>query len=495
MYISRRIRRRRAARSRPGHDMTSHARILVVDDDALVRRALTERLRADGYDIFEAANGIGAIERACEGFDLVLIDYDLTDVTAATVLRRIWERDPHSPAILLIPQASAVTADEARQIGGYRLAKQPLDADDLSMMVSQVLETARLRTELRTLRGRQAQPYSFDRIVGGSPQMIALRQQLREAAANASPVLLTGEDGTGKDLAARVLHFNSDRAMRPFIAVACAAERRLEIELFGAEHGEASNGRHRNRGLLEAADGGTILLDDISEMAPALQAKLLRLLETRTFRRIGGSRDIGANVRVLAATTRKLETQVKAGHFREDLYLRLNVFPVDLPPLRMHPDDLPSFITFYVDAYNRKFRKMVRGASLPALRALREYGWPGNVREVRNAVERAMLRTASAWLEPQDFPVLGTNVQAANGIALPTEGINLEELERSLVVQALERAAGNQTRAAALLGLNRDQIRYRIGKFGLSRAAVPVHAAADVGRGRKIAAASGKIPN
>jgi two-component system, NtrC family, response regulator AtoC len=148
-----------------------------------------------------------------------------------------------------------------------------------------------------------------------------------------------------------------------------------------------------------------------------------------------------------------------------------------------------------VDAYNRKFRKMVRGASLPALRALREYGWPGNVREVRNAVERAMLRTASAWLEPQDFPVLGTNVQAANGIALPTEGINLEELERSLVVQALERAAGNQTRAAALLGLNRDQIRYRIGKFGLSRAAVPVHAAADVGRGRKIAAASGKIPN
>jgi len=475
--------------------MPSNARILVVDDDALVRRALAERLRADGYDVLEAENDAKLTEQVREGVDLLLLDYAQAAGESASTLDRIRKQDPHFPVILLAPDAAAVAAGEARRIGASRFVKRPTDLDELSWLVSQVLETARLRRELQTLRDRRAQPYGFDRIVGGSPQMIALRRQLGEAAGNSSPVLLTGESGAGKDLAARVLHFNSDRAMRPFIAVACAAERRLEIELFGTEHGEASNGRHRNRGLLEAAEGGTILLDDISEMAPALQAKLRRLLETKTFRRIGGSRDIGANVRVLAATTRKLEMQVKAGHFREDLYLRLNVFPVDLPPLRMHPDDLPSLITFYVDVYNGKFRKMVRGASLPALRALREYGWPGNVREVRNAVERAMLRTDSAWLEPRDFPVLGTNVQAANGIALPTEGIHLEELERSLVVQALERSAGNQTRAAALLGLNRDQIRYRIGKFSLTSAAAPVHAAADVGRGRKIAAAFVKIPN
>jgi len=204
-------------------------------------------------------------------------------------------------------------------------------------------------------------------------------------------------------------------------------------------------------------------------MVPALQAKLLRFLEEKAFKRVGGSQDLHVDVRVIAATNRDLPEQVRAGHFREDLFYRLNVLPIALPPLRAHLDDVPALVGFYVDLFNREFRKNVRGASTEALRELRAYGWPGNIREVRNAVERAMLLAEGAWLEPKDFPVLAAKAQAAHGIALPAEGVDLEELERSLVVQALERSGYNQTRSAALLGLNRDQIRYRIEKFGLVR--------------------------
>jgi DNA-binding NtrC family response regulator len=221
--------------------------------------------------------------------------------------------------------------------------------------------------------------------------------------------------------------------------------------------------------LFEQADGGTVFLDEIGEMVPALQAKLLRFLEEKTFRRVGGAHDIRVDVRVIAATNRNLEDQVKSGQFREDLYYRLNVLPIVLPSLRDHAEDVSALVAFYTDLFNREFRKTVRGASAEALRELRAYRWPGNIREVRNAVERAMLLAEGPWLEPRDFPALARNPEAAHGIGLPAEGVDLEQLERSLVVQALERSGYNQTRAAALLGLNRDQIRYRIEKFGLAR--------------------------
>jgi two-component system response regulator AtoC len=349
---------------------------------------------------------------------------------------------------------------------------------------------------LRTLRAGQAQRYSFDRIVGESPAMIALKQRLHQAAARpASSVLLTGESGTGKDLAARVLHFNSDRAMGPFETIDCSSipQPLLEIELFGAEGIGVPSGQHQRRGLLESVDGGTILLDAIGETGPGVQAKLLRFVEENAFKRVGGSHDINVDVRVVAATNVKLEALVRAGRFREEFHARLSDLSIDLPPLRTHREDVPSLISFYVEIYKREVHKAVRGASLPALRALQGYSWPGNVREVRNGVERAMLRAESAWLEPRDFPVLRTNVQAANGILLPSEGVHLQELERSLVVQALERSAGNQTHAAALLGLNRDQMRYRIGKFSLTRARVVGPASRARASGEKLASSLRKI--
>ncbi len=446
------------------------ATILVVDDERLIRWSLVERLRADRHVLVEAATGEEAMERVRDGVDLVLLDYKLPDLDGVTVLRQIKEHDPDVLVILLTAYATVDTAVEAMKVGAYHFANKPFNVDDIARTVATALETTALRREVRALRATEARPYGFDRIVGESAPMHALRALLRKVSDSpASTVLLSGESGTGKDLAAKVLHYNSARASRPFMNITCSAipETLLESELFGHERGAFTDARQQKRGLLEAADGGTVFLDEISEMVPPLQAKLLRFLEEKAFKRVGGSHDLGVDVRVVSATNRDLEEQVEAGRFRADLYYRLNVVPIELPPLRSHLEDLPHLVRFYIDAYNQEFRKTVRGASPAALEGLGEYSWPGNIRELRNAVERAMLMTEASVLEPSDFPVL--REQVVEGMRLPAGGVDLEDLERSLVVQALERSGGNQTRAAALLGMNRDQIRYRIEKFGLAR--------------------------
>jgi transcriptional regulator with PAS, ATPase and Fis domain len=333
------------------------------------------------------------------------------------------------------------------------------------------LETSRLRKEVRFLRGTQGREFSFDAIVGSSPAMVNAKALLhRIAMSPASTVLLTGETGTGKDLAAKAIHYNSDRAAKPFVNITCTAlpEQLLESELFGHERGAFTDARQQKRGLLETADGGTVFLDEIGEMAPGLQAKLLRFLEDRTFKRVGGLADIHVDVRVVAATNRDLEEAVKAVTFREDLFYRLQVMPVTLPPLRERRGDIKLLADYYIDRYNREFRKHVKGLTPDALALVEQYRWPGNVRELRNAIERAMLLADRSWLLPEDFVTLSRHATAAT-FRLPPEGVNLEDVERQLLVQALERTAGNQTMAGTLLGINRDQVRYRIEKFGLVR--------------------------
>jgi transcriptional regulator with PAS, ATPase and Fis domain len=252
--------------------------------------------------------------------------------------------------------------------------------------------------------------------------------------------------------------------------ITCSAlpEQLLESELFGHERGAFTDARMQKRGLLESADGGTVFLDEIGEMVPGLQAKLLRFLEEKSFKRVGGAGDIRVDVRVVAATNRNLEEQVAKGGFRSDLYYRLNVLPIRLPSLREHPDDVPALVSFFVDMFNTEFKKRIGGVTVSALTMLKSYGWPGNVRELRNVVERAMLLAEGDRLDARDFGALKAGLVAADSFDLPPGGVNLEELEKSLVVQALRRAGGNQTKAAALLGLNRDQIRYRIDKFDLT---------------------------
>ena len=447
--------------------------ILVVDDEQLIRWSLNDRLTQDGYRVLEAQDAAEALAKHAEGVDLVLLDYRLPDSDGLTVLKKMKESNPDTLVILLTAFSSVDTAVEAMKAGAYHYANKPFNLDEIALLVEKALETTRLRREVKVLRASQAQPYSLDRIVGDSAAIVQLKALLRKIAASpASTVLLSGESGTGKDLAAKVLHYSSDRAAKPFMNITCSAlpEALLESELFGHERGAFTDARQQKRGLFEMADGGTVFLDEIGEMVPGLQAKLLRFLEEKTFRRVGGAADIRVDVRVVAATNRRLEEEVKHGKFREDLYYRLNVLPIEIPPLRARADDIPKLVHYFIDSYNTEFRKRVRRVSPDTMKRLQAYGWPGNIRELRNAIERAMLLVDGDELNNGDFPLTtGAAPRLTDALQLPPHGIDLEELERSLVVQALERSGWNQTRAATLLGVNRDQIRYRIEKFKLER--------------------------
>jgi DNA-binding NtrC family response regulator len=357
------------------------------------------------------------------------------------------------------------------KLGAYHYVNKPFNLEEVALVVEKALETSQLRREVKALRSSDGRDAGFDAIIGGSVAMTAVKALLaRVASSPASTVLLTGETGTGKDLAAKAIHYNSDRANRPFVNITCSAlpEQLLESELFGHERGAFTDARQQKRGLLETADGGTVFLDEIGEMTPGLQAKLLRFLEEKTFKRVGGLHDVRVDVRVIAATNRDLEQEVKAGKFREDLFYRLQVMPIALPPLRERRGDVVQLANVFIDRFNREFRKRVQGLSPAAAEALDRYSWPGNVREMRNAIERAMLLVDKDSLEPDDFTTLTRSV-AATQFRLPPEGVNLEDVERQLLVQALERSGGNQTRAAQLLGIHRDQVRYRIEKFGLAK--------------------------
>jgi two-component system response regulator AtoC len=453
--------------------------VLVVDDEQLVRWSLSERLRGEHFEVVEAGTAAEALERA-DGVDAVLLDFTLPDGDGLSVLKALHERDPDVPVIMITAHKDINLVVETMKAGAFDYATKPFDIDDICLRVERAMESTRLRRELRRLRDDASRPFTFASMIGESDPMQKVKTLARKVAGSpASTVLITGESGTGKDLLAKIIHYGSSRAARPFVNITSSAlpETLLESELFGHERGAFTDARQQKRGLIEQADEGTVFLDEIGEIPPALQAKLLRVLEEKRFRRLGGSADLHVDVRIIAATNRNLEDAVREGRFRDDLYYRLNVLRIEMPPLRVRERDIVLLAQHFVELFAREFKRSVRGISRAAEQALLAYSWPGNVRELRNLVERAVLLAESDTLEPADFESMRTIVPQASsttasdgpaGVALPAEGVNLEDVEKRLVMMALDRTNGNQTRAAALLGLHRDQIRYRIEKFGLT---------------------------
>ncbi len=458
-------------------------RVLVLDDERLVRWSIAERLRADGLDPVQAGSVAEALDAAARGvLDAAILDYHLPDGDGLAVLEHLRQADPDLPVIMLTATTELDVVVAAIKAGASDYVGKPFDVHDVSLRLARAIEAAGSRRELRRLKTDLARPFGSDAMIGESGPMQQVRQlAARIAESPASTVLITGESGTGKDLVAKIVHYGSRRSAGPFMNITCSAlpEALLESELFGHERGAFTDARQQKRGLFEPADQGTIFLDEIGEMAPTLQAKLLRFLEDKMFRRVGGAGDVKVDVRVIAATNQDLERQVQDGKFREDLYYRLNVLRVAMPPLRERGRDVVLLAAHFLRTFSREFRKPIRRLSPAAETALQAYAWPGNVREVRNVIERAVLLADHDLLEPGDFetlrgPGVATAVPtsggaAAGGIRLPPEGLRLDDVERDLIALALERTRGNQTRAAALLGLHRDQIRYRMEKYGLTR--------------------------
>jgi DNA-binding NtrC family response regulator len=465
--------------------MNPREKILIVEDEKLIRMTLRERLKQEGYEVLEAGGGSEAFERLeNEDADLMLLDYRLPDTDGIEVLRRTREAHPDTSVILMTAYSTVDSAVEALKLGAYDYLKKPVNHNDLIASIAKALETTRLRREVRRLRNEQRERNGMATIIGRSQSMREVFVMIRKIAESAATtVLIQGESGTGKDLVAKAIHYNSDRADKPFMNITCSAlpETLLESELFGHERGAFTDAKQQKKGLLELADGGTVFLDEIGDMGLTLQVKLLRFLEEKTFKRVGGARDVQVDVRVVAATNRELEQAVREGAFREDLYYRLKVVPIHLPSLKDRRDDIPELVNFFIDQFNKEFHKSTRGATLGAMDCLLRYHWPGNVRELRNVIERAMILENKERLDVTDLPEELCQAKAEpagaaaarpgpNGAhlgAIPESGVSLQEVERDLVHQALERTAGNQSRAARLLRISRDALRYKMKKFGL----------------------------
>jgi len=452
------------------------ARILVVDDEKLIRWSLRERLTAEGYDVAEAADGAAARQLVeTDSFALALLDLRLPDTDGITLFKDIRAVQPDVPVIIITAYSTVETAVEALKCGAADYVTKPFDMDELALAVEKALRTHALETRVSSEVSAQKARFGLGNIVARSPQMLEIKDLIgRIAQSETSTVLLLGESGTGKDMVARAIHYESKRVDQPFVDITCTAlpETLLESELFGYEKGAFTDAKARKKGLFEVADGGTVFLDEIGDMTTGLQTKLLRVLEDKRFKRVGGTVDVAPDVRVIAATNRDLDEALHQGRFRDDLYYRLSTVPIVLPPLRERSGDVPLLADHFLTVYNNEFHRDLKGFSDKAMRRIRTYDWPGNVRELRNAIERAVLLASGEELDEDDI-VLGRsafrNVSRASRdlVKLPDHGCKLHDIERDLLRQALERTRGNRTRAAELLGLTRDQVRYKVAKYEL----------------------------
>jgi DNA-binding NtrC family response regulator len=456
-------------------------RILIVDDEAFIRENLERILGEDGYRPYSTDNGDDAVMEVSEAdVDLVFLDLNLGAESGLDVLRSMREVDPEVLVIIITGYGTVESAVEALKMGAYDYIKKPFKADAIRLIVKLALETQNLRREVRQLRrGSQSREASGENLmVGSSEQLTQVYRQIREVAKHeTSTVLITGESGTGKELVARAIHQLSPRKSKPFVEINCGSLpfNLLETELFGHERGAFTDAKTRKIGLFEEANGGTIFLDEIGEMDMNLQVKLLRVLEDRKIRRLGGNRNIDIDVRVVAATNLEIKEAIEQKEFREDLYYRLNVFPIHVSPLRDRREDIPPLLEFFLKHFSEEFHKNVNEISRAALDLLMRYHWPGNVRELRNVMERVCIMHNQETITPECLPreIWGEKPQgeASFDYQIPPEGILFEEivgrLEKDLITQAVGITGGNVAKTARLLNLPRGTLRYKMEKYEL----------------------------
>ncbi|NIO55078.1 MAG: response regulator [Deltaproteobacteria bacterium] len=487
-------------------------RILVVDDEKMIRWTLETALEKEGYGVSSVESGERALEHIeASTPDVVLLDITLPGMDGIEILKKIREAEPSIVVIMITAQKDVSVAVSAMKLGAFDYVEKPFDVDRIIILVNNAMERRKLSREVEYYRKEKREKHGFDSIIGKSPQIAKVIEVARRISrSEATTVLLQGESGTGKDILAMAIHYESARATRPFMPINVTAlpGELLESELMGYEKGAFTDAKATKKGLFEIASGGTIYLDEIGDMPPGLQVKLLRFIETKTFKRVGGHTDIEVDVRIIAATNKDLEEAVKEGKFREDLFYRLNVIPVYIPPLRERREDIAHLAGHFLAEFGREFKIGPKKFAKGALSSLVAYEWPGNVRELRNVLERALILGTGESVGIEDLAISGSSVMPAlegalieapggaeddsmpvadysvdgemadsgdptrreagkEGLLLPEGGIVLEDVEMELIRQALEKTGGNQTRAAKLLGLTRDALRYRMKKFDI----------------------------
>jgi DNA-binding NtrC family response regulator len=447
----------------------SRDRVLIVEDDPTTRLGLTELVRTWGFSTEGAADGQEALQRITAFRPSIIIsDLVMPRMGGLELLHSVKEEAGDVTIVILTAQGTVETAVEAIKEGAYDYLTKPIEPQRLKILLDKIVERQETIREVKVLRRQLRDSGSFGRMIGASPQMRKVYQIIEQASPTAASVLIWGESGTGKELVAQTVHQLSPRAQAPFVPINCAAipETLLESEIFGHERGAFTGALDRREGCFELADRGTLFLDEVAEMTPATQVKLLRVLQERTFRRLGGRTEQTVDVRVIAATNSTPLEAVKNSRLREDLYYRLNVFAIELPPLRQRKDDLPLLIQAFLTEFNTRNNKSVSAVDPVAMRVLEQYNWPGNVRELRNVIERAVILSTGEFIEPKHLPPLASPAAAASAPAISLEpGVTVEEAERRLILLTLEHTRDNKTRAAEILGISLKTLHNKLNRL------------------------------
>lgn len=455
------------------------ASLLVVDDETDFTRTISEILEKHNYHVDVSNSGYEALQMlSIKHYDALLLDLTMPLINGVDTLKRVKKIDPGLPVIILTADSRVGSVVEAMKLGAYDYFAKPIDWKKLEISIKNALVTKELRGEVSRLKGQLKSQYSFERVIGQSKKMQGVFQSLEKVVDTNVTVSIRGESGTGKELLARAIHFNGPRKNRPFIAVNCAAipDNLLESELFGHEKGSFTGAVSRRVGKFEQADGGTIFLDEIGEMAPATQVKILRVLQERRFQRVGGNDTVEVDVRVISATNKNLEEEMKKGNFREDLYYRISVYPIVVPPLRERKEDIPALAAFFLEKFNRQYKQRVKAILPRTMDYLIHYDWPGNVRELENVLERSFLNSGDGVLAPEHLPITITSykedmhvsdsvIDLKKVVPMTRKIVPLKELEKEVLLQALRITNYNMSNAASELGIGRTTLYRKLQKY------------------------------